>query len=59
MLYILERSSVGCGKVGGRKLCVLVNAGGMRAIVWGLLGILGKVSSVKQHRGGCQFSVKY
>lgn len=35
MLYILERS-VGWGRVGGRKLCVLVNVGGMRVIIWGL-----------------------
>lgn len=35
MLYVLERS-VGWGRVGGRKLCVLVNVGGMRVIIWGL-----------------------
>ena len=36
MLYVSQRRSVGWRRVGGRKLCVLVNVGGMRGIIWGL-----------------------
>lgn len=50
MLYILERS-VGRGRARRRKLCVLVNVGGMGGIIWGLEECLGgkEGASVKIH----------